>query len=89
MESESHLAIGATRYAAWRAFIPIIEVRRRIHSSGASLYIDPYALVVIDEDRVFLYPFLDNISFESLKVTVPGLLNCIQDARNQLRDGCS
>lgn len=77
MESECRLTVGATRYAAKRAFIPIIEVRRLIGGGGASLHLNPYAIVVIDESGVVLYPLLEKSSFDNLKNKVPGLMDSI------------
>lgn len=89
MENEHRLAIGAIRYAALRAFIPIIEVRRLIHDSVASLYMKPYALLVIDDGRIILYPFLEKISFDDLKERVPGLRGCVEETQNQLNASSS
>ena len=89
MENESRLAVGSVRYAAWRAFIPIIEVRRLIHDSGASLHMSPFALVVIDDGGIVLYPFLEKSSFDDLKDRVPGLRDCVEKAQNRLNASSS
>lgn len=61
------IIIGAPIYSASRAFIPIIHTRALLHEPLSVFDARPIAIISLEGDDVYFFPFRPNLEIEDLR----------------------
>lgn len=78
------LVIGPVRYAAERAFIPLIEEIAGTGDDSGIFFAHLTSLVILEQERVWVYSFNGESDLTDLLTSVPGLEQAIEEARKSI-----
>jgi hypothetical protein len=78
------LVLGPVKYAADRAFIPVIEVLADTGDTAGACFARLFSLVILDGGGILICPFDNDLSFSDLLSIVPELEHALAVARRSL-----
>jgi hypothetical protein len=83
------VVLGPVRYAADRAFIPVIEEVAEAGKASGAFFARLLSLIVLEKEEVSIYPFSQQLSLTDLLSTVPELAQVMTAAQRSLKSGTS
>jgi hypothetical protein len=78
------VVLGTVRFAAGRAFIPVIEEVAGVEGTVGGCIARPLSLVILEGEEITIHPFGRDLSLTDLFSMVPELEHTLAEARQSL-----